>query len=60
MDDKAYSADSFEIAWLRYNRDLVGSSDWLASEWVMVLLSSGRTAVQMIIGRLSLAYWGKN
>ncbi|EBA11928.1 DUF6869 domain-containing protein [Roseobacter sp. CCS2] len=35
MDYKNYSASDFESAWLKYRRSVVGSSDWLACEWVI-------------------------
>ena len=35
MDFKNYSVSDFESAWLNYNREIAGSADWLASEWVI-------------------------
>jgi hypothetical protein len=35
MNFKNYSVSDFESAWLKYNRETAGGSDWLASEWVI-------------------------
>ena len=35
MDFKNYFVSDFESAWLKYNREIAGSADWLASEWVI-------------------------